>query len=70
MVNESMIEFRLEGTAEPVLMRLSQIMCLMPARRHVRTVEHGWTLTVCEEDWDRVEKAFRGAYFGGQIKAQ
>ena len=52
---------------ETVLMRVSQIMCLFPEHRQVRTVENGWTLTVFEEDWPKVEKAFRSAFLGGKV---
>ena len=55
-----MIEFRLK-TMELCLMRLSGILCLFPEHRQIRTVESGWTVTVCEEDWAQVERAFRSA---------
>jgi hypothetical protein len=77
-----MIQFRLEPTVMPrgrekelqargelCLLRLSAIMCLFPQRRQIRTIENSWTLTVCEEDWPGVEKAFRCAYLGMEIKA-
>lgn len=73
--NDRMIEFRIipSGTrgklTERVYMRLSQIMCLMPDHHEVRTVEHGWTLTVFHEDWDKVERAFRNEYLGGKVHA-
>jgi hypothetical protein len=57
------IEFHLENTpmsrereretqacGEPVVMRLGAILCLFPERRQIRTTEHAWTVTVCEED--------------------
>jgi hypothetical protein len=79
MTIETMVEFRTQRTAtgmelprklppgETVLMRVSQIMCLFPEHRQVRTVENGWTLTVFEEDWPKVEKAFRSAFLGGKV---
>jgi len=74
MTIEPMIEFHLEwtpgprgrenkmqATGERVLMRISSILCLFPEHRQIRTIEQGWTVTVCEEDWAAVESAFRSA---------
>lgn len=47
---------------ELCVLRLSQIMCLFPDRREIRTIEHGWTLTVHADQWERVMEAFLGAY--------
>jgi hypothetical protein len=58
---------RYEGVGEVCLMRLSAIMCLFPEQRQIRT-ENGWTVTVCEEDWPKVEAAFRA--FTPQFKQQ
>jgi hypothetical protein len=57
-VNERIIEFQIE-TGERVLLRVSQIMCLFPEHRQIRTVEHGWTLTVHPDCWLAVVKAFQ-----------
>lgn len=54
---------------EPVLMRVSAIMCLFPDHYQVRTIEHGWTLDVFPEDFVKVERAFRSQYLGGRVKA-
>jgi len=71
--DERMIQFRLNPIQNPIqtggegeicLLRISAIMCLFPEHRHIRTIENGWTLTVCEADWPKVEKAFRSAYLG------
>ena len=43
-------------------------MCLFPEHRQIRTVESGWTLDVWEEDWLKVEKAFRATYLGEKIR--
>ena len=51
------------------MMRVSAMMCLFPAHRQIRTIEHGWTVTVCEEDWLKVEKMFRYAYLGNEVRA-
>lgn len=80
--DDRMIEFRLAGVmdnrlpnvgkrkpGEPCLMRVSAMMCLFPDHRQIRTIEHGWTVDVCEEDWSKVEKAFRSAYLGGVVRA-
>ncbi len=80
--DERMIQFRLNGPmcnrlpnvgkyqpGEVCLLRVSAIMCLFPEHRQVRTIEHGWTLHVFEEDWDTVEKAFRSAYLGREVHA-
>lgn len=82
MTIDVMVEFRLPPTTMPrgrekemqaygevCLMRVSQILCLFPEHRQIRTVESGWTVEVCEEDWPRVEKAFRSAYLGGKVHA-
>jgi hypothetical protein len=62
-------EKEMQAKGELVLMRVSAMMCLFPEHRHIRTIEHGWTLTVCEEDWPKVEKAFRSAYLGMPVHA-
>jgi hypothetical protein len=80
--DERMVEFRLEdhpmprgrekemqAHGETVLMRVSAMMCLFPGHRQIRTIEHGWTVTVCEEDWPKVERAFRSAYLGMPVHA-
>jgi hypothetical protein len=80
--DERMIQFRIKGATanagprigketpgEVCLLRISAILCLFPEHRQIRTIEHGWTVTVYEEDWDRVEKAFRGAYLGREVHA-
>jgi hypothetical protein len=81
--DERMIQFRLQGiliknrlpdvgkyeAGEVCLMRISAMMCLFPEHRQIRTIEHGWTVTVFEEDWERVEKAFRSAYLGREVHA-
>jgi hypothetical protein len=79
---ETMVEFRLQETPMPrgreremqargerCLMRVSQILCLFPEHFQIRTVENGWTVTVCEEDWPKVERAFRSAYSGSKVHA-
>jgi hypothetical protein len=80
--DERMVQFHLDPTPMPrgrekemqargelCLMRVSAMMCLFPDHRQIRTIEHGWTVTVCEEDWPKVEKAFRGAYLGMPVHA-
>jgi hypothetical protein len=80
--DERMVQFRLAPTHMPrgrecekqaqgeiCLMRVSAMMCLFPEHRQIRTIEHGWTVTVCEEDWPKVEKAFRSAYLGMPVHA-
>ncbi len=80
--DERMIQFRLNGPmnnrlpnvgkpqpGEMCLMRISAILCLFPDHHQIRTIEHGWTVQVFEEDWERVEKAFRSAYLGGEVHA-
>lgn len=80
MTIETMVEFRINGPmcrapkrghepGEKCLMRVSQILCLFPEHRQVRTTESGWTLDVYEGDWDKVERAFRSAYLGGKVHA-
>lgn len=77
-----MVEFRLKGPmnnrlpnvgketpGETVLMRVSQILCLFPDHRQIRTTENGWTVEVFAKDWDKVERAFRAAYLGGKVHA-
>jgi hypothetical protein len=54
---------------ELCLMRVSQMLCLFPAHFQIRTTENGWTVEVYEEDWPKVEKAFRAAYLGGKVSA-
>jgi len=79
----TMVEFHLADTVMPrgrekemqargelCLMRVSQMLCLFPERQQIRTVEHGWTITVCGEDWPIVEKAFRSDYLGGKVTAR
>ena len=74
-----MIQFRLRGPmhraptrgyapGEECLMRIMTIACLFPAHQQVRTVD-GLTLDVYAEDWNKVEKAFRNAFLGNEIKA-
>lgn len=80
--DERMIEFRLRGPmnnrlpkvgqyqpGERCLMRVSAMLCLFPEQHQIRTVENGWTVVVFEEDWERVEKAFRSAYLGREVHA-
>lgn len=80
--DERMIEFRLPGPmnnrlpkvgkimpGEVCLMRISAMLCLFPEHRQIRTIENGWTVEVYEEDWEKVEKAFRSAYLGGKVHA-
>jgi hypothetical protein len=82
MTIEMMVEFRMKGPmenrlskvgkyapGETVLMRVSQMLCLFPDHRQIRTTESGWTVEVFHEDWPRVEKAFRSAYLGGKVHA-
>lgn len=45
------------------------ILCLFPEHRQIRTNEHGWTVTVHEDDWPKVEKAFRSIYLGNRVYA-
>ena len=70
-MTETMVEFRILNatpmSGERILLRVSQIMCLLPDHRQVRTVERGWTLTAHPADWDKVERAFRSAYLGGKV---
>ena len=79
---DAMIEFRLKGPmnnripnvgkdmpGERIYMRTSAMMCLFPDHHQIRTIEYGWTVEVCTEDWPKVEKAFRSAYLGGVVKA-
>lgn len=82
--DEIMVQFRIQGLlmnnrlpnvgkyapGETCLMRLGAILCLFPEHRQIRTIEHGWTVTVFEDDWERVEKAFRSAYLGNEIRAK
>lgn len=80
--DERMIEFRLRGpmnnrlpnvgkyqAGESCLMRVSAILCLFPEHRQIRTIENGWTVDVFDDDWDKVERAFRHAYLGGKVHA-
>ena len=80
--DDRMIEFRLQGPmnnrlpdvgkfqpGEACLMRVSAMLCLFPLHRQIRTIENGWTVTVFEDDWDKVERAFRNAYLGGKVHA-
>lgn len=78
--NDYMIEFHLNGPmhraptrgyalGDICLLRISQIMCLFPAHQQVRTIEHGWTLDVHADDWERVEKAFRSQFLGNHVFA-
>jgi hypothetical protein len=67
--DERMIQFRLADTAEICLMRVSGILCLFPDHYQIRTIEHSWTLQVLEDDWPKVEKAFRSAYLGMPVHA-
>ena len=77
---DCMIEFRLNGPmnrapkkgylpGEKCLFRVNMILCLFPEHRQIRTIENGWTLEVYEEDWDKVEKAFRSNFLGGKVHA-
>lgn len=82
--DERMIEFRLKGLLmnnrlpnvgkvkprERCLMRISAILCLFPEHHQIRTIEHGWTVEVHPEDWEKVERAFRSAYLGREIHAK
>ncbi len=80
MTIETMVEFRLQGAmnnrlpnvgkqmpGEICFMRVSQMLCLFPEHRQIRTTENGWTVDVYEEDWAKVEKAFRSAFLGGKV---
>ena len=79
---DAMVEFRLKGPmnnrlpnvgkdtpGETVYMRTSAMMCLFPDHQQIRTIEHGWTVDVFFEDWEKVEKAFRSAYLGRKVHA-
>lgn len=81
-MNDRMIEFRLKGPmnnrlpnvgkpmpGEKCYMRVSMILCLFPEHQQIRTVENGWTVDVCDQDWEKVERAFRNAYLGGKVHA-
>lgn len=54
------VQFRIEngGQVETCIMRIDGILCLFPDRMQVRTIEHGWTLNVFEDDWEKVVGAF------------
>ncbi len=54
---------------ETCLMRVSAMMCLFPLHCQIRTIENGWTVEVYEDDWSKVEAAFRSAYLGGKVHA-
>ena len=82
MRDDRMVQFHLEDTVMPrgreremqargeqCLMRVSAMMCLFPEHRQIRTIENGWTVRVCEEDWPKVEMAFRSAYLGMPVHA-
>ena len=73
MTTETMVEFRLNGSyggpdgqpGETVLMRVSQMLCLFPDHQQIRAVSGlAWVINVFPEDWPKVEKAFRSAYWG------
>jgi hypothetical protein len=81
-MTDCMVEFRIDPTPMPrgrenekqahgetVYMRVSAMMCLFPDHHQIRTIEHGWTVTVCLEDWPKVERAFRACYLGGKVHA-
>lgn len=75
-LNDRLVEFRLRrgpmGTRSPnvgkyqpgerVILRVSMILCLFPEDCSIRTTEHGWTMEVFEEDFPKVEIAFRSMY--------
>lgn len=80
--DDRMVQFRLPPThmprgrepekqsvGESCLMRVSAMLCLFPEHFQIRTIENGWTVTVCEEDWPKVERAFRSAYLGMPVHA-
>jgi hypothetical protein len=80
--DERMVEFRLKRSCMPrgremepltpgeiCLMRVSAMLCLFPEHRQIRTIENSWTVEVCEEDWPKVERAFRSAYLGMPVHA-
>ncbi len=67
--NDRMIQFRLANTAETCLLRVSMMLCLFPDHHQIRLIENGWTIQVLEEDWDKVERAFRHEYLGREVKA-
>ena len=67
-MTDCMVEFKIES-GETVYMRVSAMMCLFPNHHQIRTIEHGWTVTVCLEDWPKVERAFRACYLGGKVHA-
>ena len=74
--NDRMVSFRIhsqigsvEEPGERCYMRVSTMMCLFPEHRQIRTIEHGWTVVVCKEDWQFVERAFRAAYLGNPVHA-
>ena len=65
MSNDFMVEFHTHPTHERVLLRVSAMMCLFPEQRQILTTESGWIVSVEATDWDKVERAFRGAYYLG-----
>jgi len=80
-MRDRMIAFRLKGpmnnrlpnvgkemAGEMCFMRVGAIMCLFPEHRQIRTIEHGWTVEVYEEDWANVERAFRAEYLGMEVR--
>jgi hypothetical protein len=76
--DERMVQFHLAPNQAPhgrasqgelYLMRISAMLCLFPEHRQIRTIENGWTVEVCEEDWPKVERAFRHAYLGMPVHA-
>ena len=73
--SDRMISFRIKGPmnnrlpnvgkyqpGEVCYLRIGMILCLFPAHHQIRTIENGWTLEVFEEDWQKVEKAFRSEW--------
>lgn len=66
-MHERMIEFR-GSNGYVCLMRLSQIKCLFPDHFQIMT-SSDWILEVLKEDWPKVERAFRSAYLGNEVRA-
>lgn len=82
-MTDMMVEFRLKGPmnnrlpnvgketpGETVYLKVSGILCLFPDHRQIRTMENDWTIEVYEDDWPKVERAFRFMYMGNRVTAQ
>jgi len=57
-MRDKVVEFRFATGGEVCIMRVSSMLCLFPTTREIRTIENGWTVQVCEEDWLKVVTAF------------